>query len=48
MDLIPKSGLANRSNQVEKDHVCLDFQIVSVKEIAVEDVLPEEHGHEKE
>ena len=42
MDLVPKSGLADRSNQVEIDHICLDFQVVSAKEIAVEGILPEE------
>ncbi len=41
VDLVPKSGLADRSNQVETDHICLDFRVVSAKEIDVEGVLPE-------
>lgn len=47
MESVPKSGLADRSNQVEADHVCLDFQVVSAKEIASKSVLPREHKGKK-
>ena len=48
MEIFHKSkiGLADLSNRVETDHICLDFQVVSAKEIVVESVLPEEHRHE--